>query len=102
MASVTLSAMLSATLLLAVGARALIKVGDTLPADVTLDHGFPPEKVNVLERAKGKNIILYAAAASNPPRRAARRPAAHTLRCTPSHAALHADRMGLPGAFTPT
>lgn len=49
--------MLSATLLLAVGARALIKVGDTLP-DVTLDLGFPPEKVNVLERAKGKNIIL--------------------------------------------
>jgi len=44
-------------LLLAVGARALIKVGDTLP-DVTLDLGFPPEKVNVLERAKGKNIIL--------------------------------------------
>jgi len=41
--------MLSATLLLAVGARALIKVGDTLP-DVTLDLGFPPEKVNVLER----------------------------------------------------
>lgn len=50
--------MLSATLLLAVGARALIKVGDTLPADVTLDHGFPPEKVKVLDRAKGKNIIL--------------------------------------------
>ena len=42
--------------LLAVGARAL-DVGDTLPS-LTLDFGFPPEKINLLERAKGKKIIL--------------------------------------------
>jgi peroxiredoxin len=29
-----------------------------LPADVTLDVGFPPTKLNVAEYAKGKNIIL--------------------------------------------
>jgi peroxiredoxin len=43
--------------LLAATASATINVGDTLPS-VTLDYGFPPEKVNVLERAKGKNVIL--------------------------------------------
>jgi hypothetical protein len=46
-----------AVALLAASASAVIKVGDTLPS-VTLDFGFPPEKVNLLERAKGKNIIL--------------------------------------------
>jgi len=29
-----------------------------LPADVTLDVGFPPEKFNLAEYSKGKNIIL--------------------------------------------
>jgi len=43
--------------LLSANAGAVIKVGDTLPS-VTVDYGFPPEKINVLERAKGKNIIL--------------------------------------------
>ena len=43
--------------LLAAAASAVIKVGDTLPS-VTLDFGFPPEKINLLERATGKNIIL--------------------------------------------
>ena len=46
-----------AVALLAASASAVIKVGDTLPS-VTLDLGFPPEKVNLLERAKGKNVIL--------------------------------------------
>jgi 2-Cys peroxiredoxin 5 len=46
-----------AVALLAACADAVIKVGDTLPA-VTLDYGFPPEKVNLLERSKGKKIIL--------------------------------------------
>ena len=43
--------------LLAAAASAVIKVGDTLPS-VTLDFGFPPEKINLLERSTGKNIIL--------------------------------------------
>ena len=72
-----------AVALLAACADAVIKVGDTLPA-VTLDYGaplarrscfaapslhshrtapparpgFPPEKVNLLERSRGKKIIL--------------------------------------------
>ena len=46
-----------AVALLAASASAVIKVGDTLPS-VTLDLGFPPEKVNLLERAKGKNVIV--------------------------------------------
>jgi len=46
-----------AAALLAASASAIISVGDTLPS-TTLDYGFPPEKINVLDRAKGKNIIL--------------------------------------------
>jgi|EP01047_Picozoa_sp_COSAG01_P084307 hypothetical protein len=34
-----------------------IKVGATLPS-IDLDLGFPPQKINILERAKGKKIIL--------------------------------------------
>tara|TARA_B100000780_G_scaffold249888_1_gene195819 strand:- start:445 stop:732 length:288 start_codon:yes stop_codon:yes gene_type:complete len=54
---VTLAMRFLAVALLAASASAVIKVGDTLPS-VTLDLGFPPEKVNLLERAKGKNVIL--------------------------------------------
>jgi peroxiredoxin len=32
-------------------------VGQKLPA-VKLDYGFPPEKINIAERAAGKKIIL--------------------------------------------
>ena len=46
-----------AAALLASSASAIISVGDTLPS-VTLDYGFPPEQINLLERAKGKNVIL--------------------------------------------
>jgi len=46
-----------AAALIAGSASAIIGVGDTLPS-VTLDYGFPPEKVNILDRAKGKNVIL--------------------------------------------
>jgi len=34
-----------------------VNVGDKLPS-IELDHGFPPKKVNLAERAKGRNIIL--------------------------------------------
>ena len=34
-----------------------IKVGDTVPS-VEIDLGFPPSKVNVLEYAQGKTLIL--------------------------------------------
>lgn len=36
-----------------VGCGYAVKVGDTLPASI-----FPPEKINLLERLKGKNAIL--------------------------------------------
>jgi hypothetical protein len=35
-----------------------VEVGDTLPASIELHHNFPPEKINLLERFKGKNAIL--------------------------------------------
>jgi len=33
-------------------------VGDAIPSTLTLDLGFPPTKVNVLEHTKGKKVIL--------------------------------------------
>ena len=45
----------AASLLVAVGANSL--VGTKLPHAV-LDHGFPPKKVDLAERAAGKKIIL--------------------------------------------
>jgi len=44
------------SLALLAGAGA-VNVGDRLPT-VDLHFGFPPEAVNLAERAKGKNIIL--------------------------------------------
>ena len=35
-----------------------VAVGDDIPADITLDFGFPPEKINLAERCAGKKIIL--------------------------------------------
>ena len=50
--------LLALTLLPAVcAAAAVAKPGDRVPA-VSLDFGFPPEKVNLAERAAGKKIIL--------------------------------------------
>ena len=46
----------AASLALLAGASA-VNVGDRLPA-VDLHLGFPPEMVNLAERAKGKSIIL--------------------------------------------
>ena len=45
----------AASLLVAVGANGL--VGTKLPHAV-LDHGFPPKKVDIAERAAGKKIII--------------------------------------------
>jgi len=36
----------------------LFGVGDAIPSTLTLDLGFPPTKVNVLEHTKGKKVIL--------------------------------------------
>jgi len=44
------------SLALALGASA-INVGDRVPS-VDLHFGFPPEKINLADRAKGKNVIL--------------------------------------------
>lgn len=42
---------------LAPGSNA-IKVGESIPDNVDLHYGFPPEKINLKERMAGKNIIL--------------------------------------------
>lgn len=44
---------------MAAGASAFsaIAPGDKLPA-VELDSGFPPEKVDILEYTKGKNVFI--------------------------------------------
>jgi len=34
-----------------------VKVGDMVPS-VTLDYGFPPEKIDLAQRVMGKNVIL--------------------------------------------
>ena len=44
-------------LLLLCAAVSAIQLGEKLPAG-TLDYGFPPAKINLAERASGKNIIL--------------------------------------------
>jgi len=46
-----------AVLMSAVGTAPSVKVGDLIP-DVSLDLGFPPEKVNIREFSKGKKIVL--------------------------------------------
>ena len=40
----------------AVGAA--IKVGESIPKFVTLDSGFPPEKIDLSARVAGKKVIL--------------------------------------------
>lgn len=37
---------------------AAIKVEDSIPADVELQFGFPPERINVKERVRGKKVLL--------------------------------------------
>jgi len=36
----------------------MLRTGDAIPAHLTLDLGFPPTKVKVLEHTKGKKVIL--------------------------------------------
>ncbi|KAL3927942.1 MAG: hypothetical protein SGBAC_012870 [Bacillariaceae sp.] len=38
-----------------------IKVGDSVPKNVDLHFGFPPEKINLEERVAGKNVPGYLA-----------------------------------------
>lgn len=35
-----------------------IEVGDSLPDGLTLHHGFPPERIALADRTKGKNVLL--------------------------------------------
>jgi len=37
---------------------AAVDVGDTIPADLTLHHGFPPEQISLDDRLKGKNVLM--------------------------------------------
>lgn len=37
---------------------AKVKVGDAFPAGVSLDVGFPPEKLGVADFCKGKKVVL--------------------------------------------
>ena len=39
-------------------AAAQLKAGDTVPAGVTLDLGFPPSKIDLASYIKGKKVIL--------------------------------------------
>jgi len=56
---VMVDAMLRAALVLGVvcGATA-ISAGDKIPSSLTLDHGFPPDKILLAERVKHKNVII--------------------------------------------
>jgi len=46
-----------AVLLLTLATASGIKVGDMIP-DVSLDKGFPPNKVSMREETKGKKVVL--------------------------------------------
>ena len=35
-----------------------IKVGESVPSDVDLHSGFPPERINVKDRVAGKKVLL--------------------------------------------
>jgi peroxiredoxin len=45
-------------LLLLATAVLAVKVGDTIPEDVDLHFGFPPENINLSSRIEGKRVIL--------------------------------------------
>jgi len=48
---------LPAQMMSAVGQAPNVKVGDMIP-DVSLDSGFPPDKVSLREFTKGKRVVL--------------------------------------------
>lgn len=35
-----------------------IDVGERLPSDLVLHHGFPPERILLNERTRGKRVVL--------------------------------------------
>lgn len=35
-----------------------IDVGDAIPSDMTLHHGFPPQDISLDARLKGKNVLM--------------------------------------------
>ncbi|KAG7343812.1 hypothetical protein IV203_021820 [Nitzschia inconspicua] len=35
-----------------------IEVGQSLPSDLSLHFGFPPEEISLNDRFKGKNVLL--------------------------------------------
>jgi len=47
----------STRMMAAVGEAPKVKVGDLIP-DVSLDSGFPPEKVSLRELTKGRKVVL--------------------------------------------
>ncbi len=51
----SIAAFLAAAL---VGGAAAIDVGDTIPSDLTLHHGFPPENISLDDRLSGKNVLI--------------------------------------------
>lgn len=50
--------MQAALISLTANVASAVKIGDTIPKDLTLDFGFPPEKINLKKRVKGKNVIV--------------------------------------------
>jgi peroxiredoxin len=47
-----------AVLALALRSATAIDVGDTIPSDLTLHHGFPPENISLDDRLSGKNVLI--------------------------------------------
>jgi hypothetical protein len=47
---------MAVALLLAAAAVSAISVGDKIPSGITLDYGFPPDKINLASRIAGKKV----------------------------------------------
>jgi len=51
--------MLRAALILGCALQASgVNVGDKIPSSISLDYGFPPEKINLAERIAGKKVVI--------------------------------------------
>ena len=55
---ITSSSFLVTIALLCVGTTVAIEVGDNIPNDLTLHHGFPPAKISLDERFANKKVLL--------------------------------------------
>jgi len=56
--SSSIAALLSLVAALALTSVDAIDVGDAIPSDMTLHHGFPPQEISLDARLKGKNVLM--------------------------------------------